>query len=90
MYGLLTRSESTARPESTNVAQGPLKDKSGFGRINATKEVYNLLTRILPIVSHFELSIGCQVQKCFDNLGHSLSLSRHFCASTHDNEANSD
>ena len=30
MFGLFTRSESTARLQSTNVAQGPLRAKDGF------------------------------------------------------------
>ena len=38
-----------------------LKDKSGAGMVNATKETYHLLTQILTVVSLFELSNGCQV-----------------------------
>ena len=32
-----------------------LKDQSTLAMINATKETYHLLTRILTFVSHFEL-----------------------------------
>ena len=51
-----------------------------YGMVNHTKEAYHLLTQILTFVSHFELSNGCQLQKCFDNLGRIWSLCRHFLA----------
>ena len=41
-----------------------VKDNHGVGMINATKETYHLLMRILTIVSHFELYNGCQVERC--------------------------
>ena len=54
------------------------QDKSGVDVINATKEIYHLPTRIHTFVSHFERSNGCQLRKCFDNLGHIWSLCRIF------------
>ena len=37
-----------------------LKDKSGIGMINGTKETYHLLTQSLTFVSHIEHSSGCR------------------------------
>ena len=67
-----------------------LKDKSRVGIINATKGIYHPLTRILTFVSQCELSNGCQLQKCFDSLGHIWFLCRHFLAIAHDEETSSD
>ena len=58
--------------------------------INATKETYRLLTRNLTFVSYCQLFNGCQFQKCADNLGHILSLCRHFLVNEHDKEASND
>ena len=63
---------------------------SGAGLINATKKTYHVLTRILTVVSHVELSNGCQFQDCSDYLGHIWSLFRNFLASAHDKEASND
>ena len=41
-----------------------LKDKSGAGMINARKETYHLLMRILNFFSHFEYFNCCRFQKC--------------------------
>ena len=67
-----------------------LKDKSGVGMVNATKESHHLLTQTLNVVSHFELSNACQVQECFDNLDRISFLCCHFRASAHDREAGND
>ena len=43
------------------------KDKSWVGttvRLMLQRKTHHLLTRILTVVSHFELSSGCQIQKC--------------------------
>ena len=67
-----------------------LKDKSGVGMINPAKKVYHVLAQVLSVVSHFELSNGCQFQECSDHLGHIRCLCRHFLASAYDKEARND
>ena len=49
-----------------------------------------VLTQIPTFASHFENSSGCRFQNFFVNLGHILSLCRHFLASAQDNEATND
>ena len=64
--------------------------KFGVGMINATKETYYLLTRLLTLISHFEHSSGCHFQKRFNSIGHILPLCRHFLANANDKEASND
>ena len=58
--------------------------------IKTKKETYQPPMQIITVASHSQLSIDCQAQKCFDNLGYIWSLCRHFRASAHGIEANND
>ena len=69
---------------------GSLNEKPCVGMISATKETYHLLTRILTVISHSELSTGRQVQKYFEILGHIWSLCCHFHAIFHESEVRND
>ena len=77
--------------ETNRVKAKMLKDESGVGMINATKETYHHLpTRILTAASHFELPMAVISKNCFYNLGHIWSLCRHFRASAHNRDASYD
>ena len=54
--------------------------------INAKKETYHPLIRILTFVSHFELFNGCHFPKRFDDLVRIMSLCHQLLASALDKE----
>ena len=66
LSGIMLISKLRFVTSQQSVVKAFLKDKGRIGLIHASKETYHLLTQILSVVSHFELSYGCQVQKCFD------------------------